>query len=544
MKIINELLAQLPFADVKQAGKEYIVSVPKENLYETASFLKKNTRHPFDFLMDIIGMDYGDNLGVIYTLSSTQFPGYILVLKTEISDRENPEVDSIFDLWDSAPFYEREVHGFFGIVFLKNPDMRRLFLRQDWVGYPLRKDYDADPAINPIPSCDEDLNQMEDLPSVEVNQGKRFEDHHKMFEADEYIVNFGPQHPATHGVLHLRVSLEGEHIKKVDPNFGYIHRGVEKMCEAYTYPQILHLTERLDYLSGSINRHAVCMAVEKGLQLEVPERAVYIRTIIDELTRIASHLLGWGSMTMDMGSITAFVYGMRDREKIMDIFEETCGGRLMTNYSVIGGVMNDIHPNFQRKVKEFIPYMRKMLKEHHLLFTGNPIARGRMKGVGYLSKEQAISIGATGPSGRASGWSNDVRKIEPYAAYAHADFQEILRSDGLTFDRYIIRLDEIEESLKILEQLIDNIPGGAYAAKTKAIIKLPEGEYFQRVEAARGEFDVYINSKGDKYPYRMKFRSPSLTLVNALKHISVGTKVADLIMLGGSLDYVVPCIDR
>jgi len=247
---------------------------------------------------------------------------------------------------------------------------------------------------------------------------------------------------------------------------------------------------------------------------------------------------------MDMGSITAFVYGMRDREKIMDIFEETCGGRLMTNYSVIGGVMNDIHPNFQRNVKAFIPYMRKMLKEHHWLFTGNPIARDRMEGVGHLSKEQAISLGASGPTGRASGWSNDIRKIEPYAAYRHADFKEMLRSDGMTFDRYIIRLNEIEESLHILEQLIDNIPGGAYAAKTKAIIKLPKGEFFQRVEGSRGEFDVFIDSRGDKYPYRIKFRSPSMPLVNVLKHISVNTKVADLIMLGGSLDYVVPCIDR
>jgi NADH-quinone oxidoreductase subunit C/D len=316
------------------------------------------------------------------------------------------------------------------------------------------------------------------------------------------------------------------------------------MCEAYTYPQIPHLVDRMDYLSGSIHRHGYCLAVEKGLGLEVPERAHYIRTIIDELTRIASHLLGWGCMAMDMGSITAFVYGMRDREKIMDIFEQTCGGRLMANYSVIGGVAADIHPEFQKKVREFIPYMRKMLKEHHLLFTGNPIARDRMNGVGYLSKEQAISVGATGPTGRASGWSNDIRKIEPYAAYRRADFKEVLRSDGLTFDRYIIRLDEIEESLKIIEQLIDNIPGGDYAAKTKAIIKLPEGEFHQRVEGSHGEFDVYINSKGDKYPYRVKFRSPCMTLVNTLKHIAVGTKVADLIMLGGSLDYVVPCIDR
>jgi NADH-quinone oxidoreductase subunit C/D len=545
VKVIDDCLKNFPYATVAQQDKTYTVTVPKDRLRETAVALRGNGGLGFDFLMDIVGMDYGDALGAVYYLSATRFPSYCIALKTQTDDRENPQLDSVADLWLSAGLYEREVHDFLGITFINNPDMRRLFLRQDWKGYPLRKDYDADPALNPVPLGNEDLNEMEDLPVTEIDlNGERIQHHYKLFEQEEYVVNFGPQHPATHGVLHLRVSLDGEMIRKIDPNFGYIHRGIEKMSEAYTYPQILHLVDRMDYLSGAIHRHGVCLAVEKGLALEVPERAHYIRTIIDELTRIASHLLGWGCMAMDMGSITAFVYGMRDREKIMDIFEETCGGRLMANYSVIGGVMQDIHPNFQRKVRAFVPYMRKMLKEHHLLFTGNPIARDRMEGVGYLSKEQAIALGATGPTGRASGWSNDVRFIEPYAAYRQADFQEMLRSDGLTFDRYIIRLDEIEESLKIIEQLIDNIPGGDYAAKTKAIIKLPEGEYYQRVEGARGEFDVYINSRGDKYPYRIKFRSPCMTLVNVLKYIAVDTKVADLIMLGGSLDYVVPCIDR
>ena len=544
MKTIDDLLQPFSYAVVEQSNNDYRVTVPKENIFEVASALRNNDTHPFDFLIDIVGTDYGDSLGVIYILSSSRFPTYILYLKTETTDREDPLLLSLHELWDSANWYEREVHDFLGIRFINHPDMRRIFLRQDWKGYPLRKDYDADPAINPVPMDNEDLDDMETVPVIEVNQGKKFEHQHRLFDADEYVINFGPQHPAMHGVLHLRISLDGEIIKKIDPNFGYIHRGIEKMCEAYTYPQILHLPDRMDYVSGPINRHCVCLAIEKGLNLEVPERANYIRTIIDELARIASHLLGWGCMAMDMGSITAFVYGMRDREKIMDIFEETCGGRLMANYSVIGGVMEDIHPNFQRKVKEFIPYMRKMLKEHHLLFTGNPIARDRMEGVGYLSKEKAISIGATGPVGRASGWSNDIRKIEPYAAYRHAEFKEMLREGGMTFDRYIIRLHEIEESLHIIEQLIDNIPEGDYAAKTKAVIRLPEGEFFQRVENARGEFDVYINSRGDKYPYRIKFRSPSMTLVNALKNISIENKVADLIMLGGSLDYVIPCIDR
>jgi NADH-quinone oxidoreductase subunit C/D len=542
MITLEKFQTLLPFAAATAKGEVISLEVPADKLFEAASALKNKG---YDYLRDIVGYDLGEaGLAVTLSISHPFLSDEIVMLKAVTADRENPHFPSVISLWESADLYEREVHDFFGIAFDGNPDMRRLFLRQDWKGFPLRKDYDASPEINPIPTENEDLEALENLPEIDVNRDQSFESQHSVFEKEEYVVNFGPQHPATHGVLHLRASLEGEIIKKMDPNFGYIHRGVEKICEAYTYPQILHLTDRLDYLSGTINRHAVCLAVEKGLELEVPERAHVVRTIIDELTRIASHLLGWGCMCMDMGAITAFVYGMRDREKIMDIFEETCGGRLMANYSTIGGVYNDIHPNFQRRVKEFIPYMRKMLKEHHILFTGNPIARGRMKDVGYLSREEAISLGATGPVGRASGWSNDTRKIAPYAAYSKVEFQEMLRSEGMTFDRYVIRLDEIEESLKIIEQLIDNIPGGDYCAKTKAIIKLPEGDYFQRVENARGEFCVFISSRGDKFPYRVHFRSPSLPLVNVLKHIVPGTKIADLIMLGGSLDYVIPCIDR
>ena len=544
METVEKELLSLGYAEVVRDGNKLTVTVPRENLYETARRLRYESDEAFDFLIDIVGMDYGDALGVIYYLSPSDNPAHILVLKTSTADREQPELYSVCDLWDSALVYEREVYDFFGIRFINHPDMRRIFLRQDWKGFPLRKDYDADPAINPVPLENEVIEDMERVQSISIRMGERIETTGKIFDDDDYVVNFGPQHPAMHGVLHLRVALEGEIIKKIDPVFGYIHRGIEKMCESYTYPQILHLTDRLDYLSGTMNRHALCLCCEKALGLEVPERAHYIRTIFDELTRIASHLLGWGCMCMDMGSITAFVYGMRDREKIMDIFEETAGGRMMANYNVIGGVMQDIHPNFQKRVKEMIPYIRKMIKEHHILFTGNPIARGRMEGIGYLTKEKSISLGATGPSSRASGWHNDIRKIEPYASYGKVDFEEVLRPDGLTFDRYIIRLDEIEQSLRIIEQLIDNIPEGPYAAKTKAVIRLPEGEFFQRVENARGQFCVHITSKGDKSPYRIKFRSPSLTLVGALKEIAMDSKIADLIMLGASLDYVIPCIDR
>ena len=542
MENILNKLSNVTYVQIEQKKASAVITVPADKLYETASYLKNECK--YDYLFDMVGMDYGDRLGVIYYLSQSENPVQLLTLKTSTDNLERPRLFSVHDLWMSAPVYEREIYDFFGIMFINNPDMRRIFLRADWNGHPLRKNYNTDPKINPVPEYNQETSDMEDVPSVTLNMGQEEKTIRQLFEEDEYILNFGPQHPAMHGVLHLRVSLDGEIIKKIDPNFGYIHRGVEKMCESYTYPQLLHLADRLDYLSGTMNRHAVCLLVENALQMEVPQRAQYVRTIFDELTRIASHLLGWGCMCMDMGSITAFVYGMRDREKIMDIFEESAGGRLMPSYSIIGGLAQDIHPTFQKKVKEFIPYMRKMLKEHHLLFSKNPIAVGRMKKIGYLQKEKAISLGATGPTGRASGWHNDIRKINPYAAYNKADFEEVLRNGGETFDRYIIRLDEIEQSLRIIEQLVDNIPEGNFAEKTKAVIRLPEGDFIQRVENARGQFGVHITSTGDKNPYRVHFRSPSLVLVGALKEISIDVKVADLIMIGASLDYVIPCIDR
>ena len=526
----------------EEDGGRLAVTVPADRLQEVAAYLKECG---YDFLVDMVGMDYGDRLGVIDYVARGEQTADVIALKTSVTDREHPVIPTVMNVWQIGQLYEREVHDYFGIRFAGNEDMRRLFLRESWKGYPLRKDYEASPEVNPVPTENEPLEDMDTIRSVELDaDGNEHVTSRSLYTDDDYVINFGPQHPAMHGVLHLRVSLEGEIVRSVDPHFGYIHRGIEKLCEGYTYPQIPHLTDRLDYLSGTMNRHAYCLCCEKALQMDVPQRAVVVRTIFDELTRIASHLIGWGSMCMDMGAVTAFMYGLRDREKVMDIFEETAGGRLMANYNVIGGVANDIHPNFRKRVKEFIPYMRKMLREHHLLYTGNPIATGRMKGVGYLSREQVIALGVTGPSGRASGWANDLRKAAPYAAYDRVEFEQLLRTGGETFDRYILRLEEIEQSLRIIEQLIDNIPEGPYAEKVKGIIKLPEGDFFQRVENARGQFGVHITSTGGKTPYRVKFRSPSMVLVNALKAVAPGHKVADLIMLGGSFDYVIPCIDR
>jgi NADH-quinone oxidoreductase subunit D len=363
-------------------------------------------------------------------------------------------------------------------------------------------------------------------------------------EDQEYIINMGPQHPSTHGVLRLVVSLKGEVVQYAQPHIGYIHSGIEKMCESLTYPQIIHLTDRMDYLSAHMNNEAVCIAVEKALQVEIPDRIKVIRTIMSELTRIQSHQLFWATFGMDLGALTTFFYGLRDREKVLDIFEETTGGRMIVSYSCPGGLMYDIHPNFQKRVKEFLTYFRKILPEYNQLLTENIIFRERTMGIGKLSFEDAISYGTTGPTARASGFACDVRKLEPYSAYDRVQFTEILDTTGDTYTRYLCRMKEIPESMNIIEQLIDNIPEGPYAVKMKPIIRLPEGEYYQRVETARGELGVYIISDGNKTPYRMKFRSPNFSNLSVLSGISKGVKIADLVAIGGSLDLIIPDIDR
>ncbi len=354
----------------------------------------------------------------------------------------------------------------------------------------------------------------------------------------------GPQHPSTHGVLRLVLELDGEIIKKVIPHLGYIHRSIEKMCEHDSYQQIVHLTDRMDYLSAHINNEAVCLAVEKALGIEVNDRIKVIRTIMAELTRLSSHQLWWGVMGMDLGAITTFLYGFRDREMIIDIFEETCGARLTMNYNVPGGLMFDIHPNFQKRVKAFLKHFKKKLPEYDDLLSNNIIFRKRTEGVGYLSREDAISYGVTGPSGRASGFSCDVRKQEPYSAYDRVEFREITRTEGDSYARYKVRIDEMWESMHIIEQLIDNIPEGDYKMPMKKVIKLPKGEYFQRVETARGEFGVYIISDGGKSPYRLKFRSPGFSNLSALDLMARGCKIADLVAILSTIDLVIPDIDR
>lgn len=541
MKELKDFILKIAGNALIEDKQKLTVTVEPGQLHPLLKALH-GCQDPYNYLISLTGMDWGDKLGVIYQVACASDTSKELVVITSTADRENPLLYSVTDLFETAHLNEREVYAMFGIRFINNPDMRRFLLKDDWKGFPFRKDYNEDPALNPVHVVTKEFDDKAPR-IIETPEGLK-EEIVDIFEKDDYIINIGPQHPSTHGVMHFRTALDGELIKKIDVHSGYIHRGIEKLSEKLTYPQILHFTDRLDYLSASNNRHALCMCVEKAADIEVPERAQYIRVIMDELNRISSHLIAWAAQTNDLGATTAFIYGVREREHILDIFDKTCGGRLIVNQNVVGGVMFDIYKDFQKDVSAFIPYMRKKLKEYDDFFSHNVIALGRMVNVGVLKKEDAISYGVTGPAGRGSGWSCDVRKHKSYALYNKVDFKEIIRQECDSYARYMNRLDEIEESLHIMEQLVDNIPEGSFCAKTKPVIRVPEGQYFQSVETGKGEFGVFIESKGDKFPYRVKFRSPSLATVSVMPLVCKGEKIADFIGIGGSMDYVIPDIDR
>jgi NADH-quinone oxidoreductase subunit D len=363
-------------------------------------------------------------------------------------------------------------------------------------------------------------------------------------EDGEFVINMGPQHPSTHGVLRLKVWLDGETIKKIEPHLGYIHRSIEKMCESLSYRQFIYSTSRMDYLSAHINNQACVLAVEKGLQIEATPRSQAIRIILSELTRIASHELWWAAAGLDLGGVTPFFYAFREREAINSVIEETCGARLTQNYMVPGGVMTDIHPNFQKNVKAVIKQIKDNMHEYDEILSGNVIFQNRLKGVGYLSKEDAIAFGCTGPTARGSGLNCDIRKLYPYDGYDKLDFKEITFSGGDSWARYQVRMAEMLQSVYIIEQLIDNIPEGDFVEKTKNVIKLPKGDFYQRVETARGELGVYIVSDGASTPYRCKFRSPNMSNLAAIPHMAKGALIGDLIAIMSTVDLVIPDIDR
>jgi NADH-quinone oxidoreductase subunit D len=366
-----------------------------------------------------------------------------------------------------------------------------------------------------------------------------------LFDTDQLVINMGPQHPSTHGVLRLVLRLDGERVVDADIVIGYLHRGIEKLTESRDWTQIILLTDRMDYVAAATNNLGYCETVEKLMQIEVPRRARYIRTILAELQRIASHLVWLGTHAMDIGAVTVFLYCLRERELVLDLFEEYCGARLTYNAMRIGGLPLDIPPGWDRKVRALCDIVDEKVPEYEQLLTQNRIWLERTRGVGVIPAADAIAMGFSGPPLRGSGVLRDVRKDEPYAAYDEFEFDVPIGAAGDTYDRYLVRLEEFRQSTRIIRQALDGLPEGPVMGKVPRLIKPPAGETYHAIEAPKGELGFFIVSDGKSLsPYRLRVRPPSFCNLQVLPRLIRGHLVADVVALIGTIDIVLGEVDR
>ena len=415
-----------------------------------------------------------------------------------------------------------------------------------------------------------DPNQTNSSLSDVINESARHNEVNANTSKDQTMVlNMGPQHPSTHGVLRLLLEIDGETVIKCAPDIGYLHTGIEKTCEAKFYQQVVPLTDRIDYLCPMTNNLAYCLAVEKLIGMEIPERAEYLRVMLNELTRIQSHLVWLGTHALDLGALTMFLYCFREREELLRIFENVSGQRMMTSYFRIGGLALEPPIDFYAQVQAFLKMMPGKIDEYENLLSGNPIWIGRTKGVGHLTADEAIMLGVTGPPLRASGVDWDLRRDMPYSSYDKFRFQVPVSNDGDVWARYIVRLQEMRESVKICQQALDGMPEGPIKADAPKIVlperekmktqmeslihhfkivtegfAVPAGQVYQAVESPRGEMGYYVVSDGTAKPYRVHMRNPSFATLQALETMCKGKLLADVVAVIGSIDIVLGEIDR
>ncbi len=569
---------------VREEGpyKDLVAQIVPSALPEIARFLHDDPGCSFDMLSDMLAVDYPedeDRFEVIYLLKS--LPHNVrLRLKTRLPE-DSPTIASVTNIWKGANFLEREVFDLMGIKFTGHPDLRRILLPDDFEeGYPLRKDFPTEgrgwrstfpfiprldePPVQTEAEIPEDqqrpfLKEAEGLPK-NVPAGRREE---------ELLLNMGPQHPSTHGVLRMVLELEGERIVKATPDLGYLHRGVEKLCEGLTYQQIIPHTDRLDYVCSMTNNYAFVRTVEKLLNLPVPPRAEYIRTIVAEMQRIIGHLFWLGTQALDIGAMTVFFWTFREREVLLDLFEKLCGARLTLNYYRIGGVDGDLSPDIIRRLGEFLDAFPGHLAEYDGLLLTNRIWLARTKHVAVISAEDAVNFGCTGPVLRGSGVAYDIRKVEPYGAYDKVEWEVPTGKNGDTYDRYWVRMEEMRQSARIIRQCLAQLPDGPIIADAPQIVpppkqkvmrdmeslihhfiiftqgfKTPKGETYCASEAPKGELGFFIVSDGGPRPYRMKIRSPSFVHLGAFDHMARGYLIADIVTIFGTYDVVMGECDR
>jgi NADH-quinone oxidoreductase subunit C/D len=532
-------------------GNDVIIA-PAEDILPLLRHLKSVAK--FDFLLDVCGVDYPDRakrFEVVYHLFSSR-DGSRLRIRCPIGEGES--IESATQVWNSANWFEREAYDLYGILFKGHPNLRRILTHHKFEGHALRKDYD--------PNYQQHCNTV--LP-IEFEDGTREPD----LEENLVPLNIGPSHPATHGTLRIMAALDGEKVVKANVEIGFLHRCFEKMAETHPYNQVIPYTDRLNYCSAPINNVAYCKTVEKILGLQIPPRAQAIRVILMELSRIIDHIVCIGANAVDLGALTTFFHLFTFREMVYTLFEKLCGARLTVSLTRIGGMVQDPPPSWFNDVLDTCKAIRKGVDELDILLTGNKIWIQRTQNVGKMTSEQAIEWGITGPMLRATGLSLDLRKLTPYYGYDSLDFDVPVGTSGDVYDRYLVRVAEMRQSLRIIEQVAKNVPGGDYTARDKSAVlpekkdvygnieglmnhfmlvmhglRPPVGEIYDSLEAANGELGFYLVSDGSAAPYRLKVRPPCFANYQNFSEQITGGLVADVIALVGSVNVIAGELDR
>jgi len=558
VSVNNEIIGALKSEfgeDIEHADdvrdRRITINVNKNNLIKTCKFLKNKLE--FEHLTSITAVDrsqmvtgtqgtqvlYYNDFQVVYHLWSYQ-KNVSLALKVILS-RNNPAVKTVTKIWKTANWQEREAYDLMGIKFTGHPHLRRILLPDWWEGHPLRKDYTSPEGQWFLKDeTKEEYVLDKQIPVFELEQG--IEKKVKKKQVSEMILRLGPVHPGNHGPWLINVKLDGEIIVDVDPQIGYIHRGLEKIAENRNWTQYLPMSDRYCWLTALSNNFSYVLAVEDILDIEAPPRAQYLRTIALELNRLSSHLVWLAAMGIDLGNLSGFFYPFREREWILDLLEIMSGNRLNYNYNRFGGVIFGVDDEFVEKAKTTMKIFRPRLEEYRDFFDGNRIFKVRTKNIGLITPTDGKNLGLTGPYLRCCGVKADNRKDDPYAAYSEIDFDIPTRKEGDVFASYEVRMDEMQISSEIIDQCLDNLPKGEFQSDISLVE--PSGEAISRIEDPRGEISTYIIAEGENTPYRLRVRTPEYINVSALGHLTRGYKIADLIAIIGGLDPCLGGIDR
>ncbi len=551
------------------------VWVGKNNIVEVVRYLKEDVDKPYTLLYDLTAIDERSRANregqpesdftVVYHLTSFDRNDDIR-LKVGLKG-DFPSLPSIVNLWYNANWYEREVYDMFGITFDGHPHLTRILMPHYWQGHPLRKEHPArGTEIGPFSLPDNEHEEQEKL--LKFNP-ENFGLQRQSEDSDFMFLNIGPQHPGTHGVLRVVLQLDGEDIVDAVPEIGFHHRGAEKMAERQSWHTYIPYTDRVDYLGGVLNNLPYVLGVEKLGGIDVPDRVKVIRIMLSELFRISNHLVWYGTFVQDIGHFSGVFYMFSDREKILEIIEAICGARMHPNWFRIGGVAQDLPKGWHEKIQWFLDYFPKRLDHYHKMLVKNRIFRDRTKGVGVYNRKEAIEWGITGPGLRATGYEWDYRKMRPYSGYEQFDFDVPIAEDGDSFARAEVRIEEMRQSMRIIQQCLDNMPAGEHKSRHKLTTPplkdntmhdietlinhflgvswgpvIPSGEAFVGVEGTKGNNGYYLVSDGSTTAYRNRIRAPSFPAMQMLPYMSRGYTVADLLTILGSIDYVLADVDR